>query len=48
MIARIFHMHYGKNLSTTIERICAIEFPDADVSNNTISAILRDFDPAQE
>ncbi len=48
MIARIFHMQKEKNLSTTIERICAIEFPDADVSNNTISAILRDFDPAQE
>ena len=48
MIARFFYTHYGKTLSTTIERICFIEFPDADVSNNTISAILRTFDHTQE
>lgn len=48
MIARFFYTHYGKTLATTIERICSIEFPDAVVSNNTISAILRNFDPAQE
>lgn len=41
MIARSFYTHYGKKMPTTIERICFLEFPEADVSNNTISAILR-------
>jgi len=48
MIARFFYTHYRKKLPTTIERICHIEFPDADVSNNTINTILRNFDPKDD
>ena len=48
MIARFFYTFYSKTLPKTIERICFIEFPDAEVSNNTISAILRTFDQTKE
>jgi hypothetical protein len=48
MIARFFHTHYGKTMPATIERICVIEFPDIEVSKNTIGTILRGFDPAKE
>ena len=46
MMARFFQTHYGKPMPTTIERICSIEFPDAEVSKNTIGAMLRNFDPS--
>jgi hypothetical protein len=45
--AQFFYMHYGKTMPTTIERICAIEYPELEVSNNTVSAILRNFNPAE-
>lgn len=46
-IATFLYRRYDRTLPATIERICAIEFPNAQITRDSIRSKLRGFDPLQ-